>query len=62
MKAIFIIMFTCGFLKTGYCYQKSEPMPIEACEEHAKTYNANKVFLSNFAYCEAIKPEQKGGE
>lgn len=57
MKAIFIVMFSCGFLNSTYCYQKSEPMPIAACEEHAKTYNANKTFISNFAYCEPLERE-----
>lgn len=55
MKVIFVIMYTCGFLKSSYCYQKSEPMPIEECQIHAKAYNANKMFLSNFAYCEEQK-------
>jgi len=55
MKVIFVLMFTCGFFQNSYCYQKSEPMPIEACQELAKTYNENKVLLSNFAYCEEQK-------
>lgn len=51
MLAIFVIVSSCLW-SNGFCYTKSEPMPIEVCKDWAKEYNANKPLNTNYAYCE----------
>lgn len=51
---ILVIVASCTF-SSGFCYQRTEPMPLEACREWAKSYNENKMLLTDFAYCEEKK-------
>lgn len=51
MLAVLVIVSTCWWGTDKFCYTRTEPMPIEVCQEWAKHYNKNKPFITNFAYC-----------